>query len=106
MQEDGQDRELKHILRQRGLGVGQVASVQQAGEAKGALEGVLEIVVLRVDGLVIVVFAGKTIDGPAESLRDEDLVAAREHGQISRLNFNLNGNRVSGHHARMHFGQM
>ena len=68
--------------------------MQQPGQTKRALQRVLEVVITRVNGLVIGETTGKTFDGPAENPRHEKRVAVREHRQIRRLHFHFDGGWV------------
>jgi hypothetical protein len=59
VQEDGQQSEFNRPLRQGGLRAGEMASVQHPRHAQRDLKGVFEIVVTRVNGLIIACFPVK-----------------------------------------------
>src|SRR6185369_12224059 len=66
MEQDCQDAEPKVPFGHTGLGPGEVAGPQQPAHAQGALQGVFEIVIPRIDGLVIAVTSDETFNGPTE----------------------------------------
>ena len=64
-----------------------VPGAQQAHQAERALQGMLEVVVERVDGLVAVVAPGEALPGPLEGARDTGALAVREEFPVNRLDF-------------------
>jgi hypothetical protein len=71
MEQDCQDAEPKVPFGHTGLGPGKVAGPEQPAHAQGALQGVLEIVITRIDGLVIAVASNETFNGPTEGPGNE-----------------------------------
>src|SRR5258706_3684593 len=58
VKQDGQQTKPEESIGHSRFSPGQKAPTQQASHTKGSLQRVLEIVISRVDGLVILVFAG------------------------------------------------
>src|ERR1051325_8579948 len=59
MKENCQQTELRHAFAQSWLGMSTMIALQQASKTQRALHGVFQIMVTRVDGLVIIVFAAE-----------------------------------------------
>src|SRR4030095_2535680 len=82
---DGKEKKLEPALRHTGIHPGHVAAVHQTHQAKCPLQGVLEIVLARVDGLIIVEAAAKALAGPGEGPRHISSVAPWKHTGGDRL---------------------
>jgi hypothetical protein len=94
MQQDCKQSELKHRLGQDRLGAGLVTRAQQARHAQGSLQGVFEIMVTGIHGLIIPVTALEALDGPTKRHGHEQSIAGRKHGQARCLHLDLDGDRV------------
>ena len=63
--------------------------MQQARHAKRALQGVFEVVITRVAGLVVLVFSPKAILQPTQRRGDKGAACLGKHRHIHRLHFSF-----------------
>jgi hypothetical protein len=82
MKQDRKQTELKDLLWKRWCGAGQMASMEQPRQAKRPLHGMLPIMVTRIDRLVVLELAAKTLFGPLECPGHKVTVTTRENGGI------------------------
>src|SRR6185436_18250019 len=73
-----------------------MAAVQQTRQAKRALQRVLEIMVARIDRLIVVVAAGKKLSRPLKRPRDKRTVSVGKHAQVNGRNTRLRHTGVFG----------
>jgi len=67
VEEDGDEAQADGAGVEVGFGVGLVPALEEEGEAEGALEGVLQVMVAGVEGFEIGVGTGESVSNPAES---------------------------------------
>lgn len=80
--------------------------MQQTGHGERALERMLEVVIVRVHGLVIRVATGETFNGQAKSARHKGQIPRREHGHVRRLHMPFDDRRVFGGHREDHLASL
>ncbi|MCP5523955.1 MAG: class I SAM-dependent rRNA methyltransferase [Verrucomicrobiales bacterium] len=95
VQQDGQQTQLELVPVEPRFHAGEVAVPEQPGEAEGALQGVLDVVVKRIDREVIRIPAGKAVDHHAEGPGHDQPVPFGEQAQIDELNLVGNRRRVA-----------
>ena len=71
------------------MGACPVPAVHQPGQAKGALHGVLQVMVAGVDGLVIVVSSAETQPHPFKHARDKHPIGVGEHAAVDLLDLSF-----------------
>ena len=85
MQQHRQEAQLAQVLCGPGFSAGGVACVQQPRHAERGLQGVLEIVIVGVNGPVAGVLAGEAPRHPAKYAGYKPRVASRKHASIDML---------------------
>ena len=94
VEKDGQHAELEEGPGQHRRDPGRMAPLQQPHHAERALQRMLEVVIMRIDRLIILIFARKTIDRPAKSPRNDQPICVGEHAPVDQLDLVFNGRRV------------
>jgi len=93
---------LMQIPGERRRGPGPMAAREQAAQAERALEGMFEVMITGVDGLIITGFALETFHDPPKDGGHELAVSVGETVQISRLNMVLDGVGIACIHMAEH----
>ena len=60
-----------------------MAPMQQTRQAKRALQRMFKVMIARINGLIVIVLAGKKAPGPLKRLRDKRTIAVWENAPIN-----------------------
>src|SRR5438034_830695 len=86
MEQDRQKRELEFAFAHLWAGISCLATGDQPGQTEGALQSVLQIVILGIDRLIIVKLTRETRLGPIEGLRHKTALSAWKQLPINAIN--------------------
>jgi len=102
MQKNAEDAKLEQSFGKGKVTVGGLPCMQQSSHAEGALERMLEVVIARVDRLVIGIVPAETFDGEGENPRDEERITLGKHCKVRGLGVRFDCGRVVRGHRQNH----